>query len=233
MPTDTGHAAAQPAGAAGDRALIERVARRYRTLAHRSYARGKLRWDPLFTTAAALLSASPRPLLDVGCGLGLLGQYLRECGFLAPYLGLDLDAKKIEAARDAASRGPADLAFTPGAANALPPHRGDVAMFDVLHYLARDAQQRALVDAASRVAADGLLVIRSVLREPGWRFRATQAEERLARALGWMRCPTGHFPLRADLADPLREKGFRVDVSPLWGRTPFNSYLFVARRESI
>jgi hypothetical protein len=31
-------------------------------------------------------------------------------------------------------------------------------------------------------------------------------------------------------ADPLAALGFDLCVEPLWGRTPFNSYLIVARR---
>jgi 2-polyprenyl-3-methyl-5-hydroxy-6-metoxy-1,4-benzoquinol methylase len=212
-----------------DEAIIARIAARYRLHPHRSYARGKLRWDPVFDAAATLFSDSSRALLDIGCGLGLLGQYLRERGFRAPYRGLDLDARKIDAARAAARNG-ADLEFEIGSATALPAFAGDVVLIDVLHYLQSNAQQRVIAAAAERVAPGGILMIRNVLREPGWRFRTTLIEERLARMLGWMRCPTGYFPRREDIEIPLRELEFAVQVAPLWGKTPFNSYLFVARR---
>lgn len=212
-------------------AIIARVARRYRLYPHRSYARGKLRWDPVFATAASLFAESKHALLDIGCGLGLLGQYLRERGFRAPYRGLDLDAKKIDAAR-AAADADLDLQFATGSATAMPAFRGNVALVDLLHYLPADLQRRTLADAAERVAADGVLMIRSVLRDRSWRFRTTLLEERLARMIGWMRYPTGHFPRREDIEAPLRSMGFTTEVSPLWGRTPFNSYLFVARREA-
>lgn len=210
--------------------IIARIAARYRLRPHRSYARGKLRWDPVFTTAASLLAQSPHGLLDIGCGLGLLGQYLHERGRRAPYRGLDLDIRKIAAARAAASND-VRLQFATGSAAAMPAFRGDVALVDLLHYLPADAQRRALADAAERVASDGVLMIRSVLSDRSWRFRTTLLEERLARMIGWMRYPTGHFPRREDIEAPLRAMGFNVQVSPLWGRTPFNSYLFVARRE--
>jgi hypothetical protein len=76
-----------------------------------------------------------------------------------------------------------------------------------------------------------MLVIRNVLRDRSWRFRATVLEERFSRALGWMRCATGHFPARDEIESPLREAGFDVRVKPLWGRTPFNSWLIVARSD--
>jgi 2-polyprenyl-3-methyl-5-hydroxy-6-metoxy-1,4-benzoquinol methylase len=222
---------ANPASAAAERAIADRVALRYGTRRHRSYVRGKLRWDPVFAAVAPLLGDSPRPLLDIGCGLGLLGQYLRECGIDNPYRGIDVDAAKIEIARAASRAGGLDLDLAAGSVDALPPFSGDVALLDVLHYLPSAEQQRALADAASRVGKGGMLVIRNVLRDRSWRFRATVLEERFSRALGWMRGPTGHFPARDEIESPLREAGFDVRVKPLWGRTPFNSWLIVARSD--
>lgn len=216
--------------AAARDALIARIATRYARRSHRAYVRSKLHWDPMFDAAASLLRDSPRTLLDVGCGLGLLGQYLRESGGRAPYRGLDLDARKIEAARAAAIRGGLDIELAIGSATELPSIRGDVALLDLLHYLPADAQKRVLAEAAARVAPDGVLIIRNVVREPGWRFAATRFEERAARAIGWIRSPTRHFPGRDEIESPLRSDGFSMHVAPLWGRTPFNSYLFVARR---
>jgi len=216
-----------------DATVRNRIAARYRWPSLRSYARGKLRWDPLFPAVAAELAGSPRPLLDIGCGLGLCGQYLREHGFGAPYRGVDLDEAKIAEARGAAERGTVDLAFDVASAATLPDFSGDVALFDVLHYLPGGAQQRLLADAAARVQVGGLLLIRNVLREPGWRFRVTVAEEAFARALRWMRYPVSHYPTRAEIESPLTRMGFVVRIAPLWGRTPFNSYLILARRESL
>jgi 2-polyprenyl-3-methyl-5-hydroxy-6-metoxy-1,4-benzoquinol methylase len=215
---------------AAETALIARIAARYARREHRSYVRGKLRWDPVFRAVEPLLAASPRPLLDVGCGLGLLGQYLRESGFRARYLGIDLDARKIGEAQLAARNG-LDLEFAAGSATALPEFRGDVALLDVLHYLPAGHQQLALAEAAARVPPGGLLEIRNVVRDASWRFRVTVAQEHFSRALRWMRYPATHFPERDEIEAPLRATGFSTEVRPLWGRTPFNSYLFVARRD--
>ena len=42
------------------REIAARIATRYRWPSHRSYIRGKLRWDPLFPAIAPLLVDSPR-----------------------------------------------------------------------------------------------------------------------------------------------------------------------------
>jgi O-methyltransferase involved in polyketide biosynthesis len=103
-------------------------------------------------------------------------------------------------------------------------------LIDVLHYLERDDQQTLLREAAARVAPGAALIVRSVLRDRGWRFRATVAEEFLLHAARWMRSPARHYPSREEIEGPLRAAGLDADMRPLWGSTPFNSFVVVARR---
>lgn len=214
---------------AADNRAIERIAARYPGRFHAGYARGKLRHDPVFAAIADWLEGDDQPLLDIGCGLGLLGQYLRERGWRGAYHGIDLDAPKIAAAQAAAAAlGGFDCVT--GTVPPLPPGAGHVALVDVLHYLPHESQQALLREAAQRLAPGGLLMIRNVLRAPGWRFRITRAEEWLIRSLGWMRAAVRHYPTRAELEQPLRAAGLEVEVAPLWRGTPFNSYAIVARR---
>lgn len=213
------------------RDVARRIAGRFRRPWHRDYVRNKLRFDPAYAAvAAALAGDDATPLLDIGCGLGLLGFYLRERGFPAAYRGIDFDAQKIAVAREVADRCFPDLDFVAGEAGELPAFQGHVALLDVLHYLPAPAQAALLRDAASRVAPGAALVVRNVLREPGWRFRLTVWEERFMYAVRWMRSPAVHYPARAEIEGPLREAGLATDVRPLWGNTPFNSFAVVARR---
>lgn len=215
--------------AVDQKGIAKRIAARFRKPWHRDYARAKLRIDPVYAAAAAVLGDSGTPLLDIGCGLGLLGFYLRERGFRGDYLGLDFDGSKINAARTAMP--PFErLTFEEDTAQSLPPFRGHVALIDVLHYLERDDQQALLREAAARVTCGGSLVMRSVLRDRGWRFRATVAEEFLLYATRWMRSRARHYPSREEIEGPLRAAGLDTDVQPLWGNTPFNSFVVVARR---
>jgi SAM-dependent methyltransferase len=215
--------------AAEHRVIAGRIAARLRRPWHRDYARGKLRFDPAYGAVAAALEGSDLPLLDIGCGLGLLGFYLRECGYRGAYHGVDFDAAKIaEAGRTA--RHYEGLSFEVADANALPAFSGHVALLDVLHYLPRAQQQELLREAAARVAPGAALVVRNVLRDRGWRFRATVLEEHFLYASRWMRSPARHYPLRAELEEPLHAAGLGLEVRPLWGRTPFNSFAMVARR---
>lgn len=215
--------------AVDQKTIAGRIAQHFRRPWHRDYARAKLRMDPVYVAAATALVDSPQPVLDIGCGLGLLGCYLRECGYGGDYLGLDFDRGKIRAAREAA-QAYERLAFDDSRAQSLPPFTGHVALLDVLHYLERDEQQALLHDAAARVAPGAYLVVRSVLRDRGWRFRATVVEEFLLHATRWMRSPARHYPLREEIEQPLRMAGLDADARPLWGNTPFNSFVVLARR---
>jgi 2-polyprenyl-3-methyl-5-hydroxy-6-metoxy-1,4-benzoquinol methylase len=214
-----------------DRRTRQRIARLFDGHLQRSYVTGKLASDPVYAAAAAIVADRALPLLDIGCGIGLLGHYLDAQGFTQPYLGLDHDARKIKAGQLAARRAGLDARMTLSHADAdlLPPMAGHVALLDVLHYLSAE-RQRALLNAAARhLAPHGSLIIRNVLREPNWRFHATRAEEFLLCASGWIPGGAQHYPSAAELCAPLEKAGLDVRMEPLWGRTPFNSYLIVAQ----
>lgn len=214
------------------RAAMRRIAHRFpRFSLTRGYVHFKLPTDPVYRAVERLLQGTHRPLLDIGCGMGLLGLYLRERGGNNDYLGVDRDARKLRAGLAASAPHAHSMSFQESDANTLPVHRGDVAILDVLHYMAPERQADLLSDAAQRVSDDGVLLIRTCLRDGSWRYRLTVIEEWLLHASGWMQARgTCHIPTREQIAAPLIAAGFDVVLHPLWGRTPFNSWLCVARR---
>src|SRR5205085_4805844 len=88
-----------------------RVAERFPRGWLRHYVKSKLRRDPIFPAASELLRGSDEPILDVGCGVGLLAFYLRERGCAQPITGLDVDARKIRHAKNAAGGRDRDVSF--------------------------------------------------------------------------------------------------------------------------
>jgi len=207
------------------------IVRRYATPTQRGYVRGKLFGDPVYAAIAALLAASPPlPLLDIGCGMGLLGQYLHARNALHGYLGVDHDERKIESARHAAAGLGDALQWRCADAAQTPGFEGHVTLLDVLHYLPAERQAPLLGLAASRLAPGGRLFIRNVLREANWRYHATRIEEFFLHATGWMRVGANHYPSADDIRRPLQAAGLDVSIAPLRGHTPFNSYLIVAQR---
>lgn len=214
-----------------DRRTRHRIVSLYGNYVQRCYVRSKLASDPVYAATATLIAGSPLPLLDIGCGIGLLGQYLHTHGHRQPYLGLDHDPRKIAAGRIAVRRAGLEATMSLRHADAadLPPMHGHVALLDVLHYLPAERQPVLLQAAIRHLAPQGCLVIRNVLREPNWRFHATRIEEFFLRVSGWIPGGAQHYPTADELRAPLENAGLDVRIEPLRGGTPFNSYLIVAR----
>lgn len=209
----------------------QRIAQLYDSRLQRGYVLGKLAGDPVYAATAALVAGTALPLLDIGCGIGLLGLYLHAQGHARPYLGVDHDARKIAAGQLAVQRAglAASISLRHADVSELPPMLGHVALLDVLHYLPAERQPALLREAARHLAPEGCLIIRNVLRESNWRFHATRVEEFFLRSSGWIPGGAQHYPDADEIRGPLEDAGLEVRVEPLRGRTPFNSYLIVAR----
>jgi len=198
------------------------------------YSLSKLAMDPLYEAMPGAFDDEREPLLDLGCGIGLLLHCLRASGRNVPYIGVDTDAGKITAARVASSRG--------GLANAdfqvcdlsvqFPMHRGSVALLDVLQYLPQQAQGALLSQAAQCVSKQGKLVIRTGLADGTWRSAMTRATDRFGHRVGWMKTSFKAQPSAQEMRATLQRHGLHAEFKPLWGRTPFNNWLVIARRST-
>jgi len=212
----------------------ERAAMRFQNFCFlHGYAKGKAAWDPAYPAVADILRDSARPLLDVGCGVGLLAAYLRESGCNQSILGIEPDAGKITSACDLVASHYPDLDFRVGDARSLPHFSGDVVLLDVLHYM-KPAEQRSVMESvAARIAPGGCALIRTTFRDSSWRYFATMIEEGFVRASGWIRGGHCHFPTRQEVGAAFQSPALSVSVRPMWGKTPFNSHLIEIRSGAI
>ena len=214
-------------------AVSQQIARAYLpSRYHYWYSLGKLAMDPLYGVVCAALSNNTAPLLDVGCGIGILLHRLRADGHAARYIGVDNDAEKLALARRSAARNAlahAEFRYCDLTCE-FPAHRGSVALLDVLQYLEPADQNSLLANAARSLTTDGLLVMRSGLDDGGWRARLTRGADRFGHSMGWIKADFRAQPKPAALAATLAGLGLTADFHPAWGRTPFNNWLVVARR---
>ena len=207
-----------------------RVAARFPRGWLRSYAKSKLRRDPIFPAAYELLRCSDQPILDVGCGIGLLAFYLRERGCTQSIAGLDVDPRKIRHARKAAAERYREVSFhEQDVQKPLAEFRGNIALFDVLHYLPLAEQSALLSRLAQSIAPAGLLIIRDCPRDGSFRFWMTWLAEKFAQAISWNLNAPLHFPARERLVEAFSEKQFTREIRPLWGGSPFNNHIFIFR----
>jgi SAM-dependent methyltransferase len=199
----------------------------------RCYVMGKVLTDPLYTAVWEALRNTREPLLDVGCGMGVLAFYLREHGWQEPCVCLDVDQGKIAIARRIQHQWPAPIQFLAGdAARGLPDHRGSVTLLDLLQYFSHDTQRSLLAAAASRVSENGVLIIRNAMVGKGGRHDITRVLDRAARWLRWMSVMPKDYPDRSSVCEILASHGLLGGFEPLWGRTPFHNWLGVFQRVS-
>lgn len=196
----------------------------------RSYTKAKLRTDPVYGAIEDALRGTTLPVLDIGCGIGLLTHWLRGSGIDVPTVGLDYDERKITSAKHMA-RGMSNVTHSTGdARHDLPQHRGHVVILDVLQYFPTEDQNALLRAAAARVAPGGRLLIRSGLRGPSWRYKVTLACDWLARLTFWMKGGPVVYPDAEQFHRVLEAAGMTVTITPLWGGTPFHNHLIQAGR---
>ncbi|MET0653995.1 MAG: class I SAM-dependent methyltransferase [Pseudoxanthomonas sp.] len=196
------------------------------------YARAKLSSDPLYPGVLQALRGSGAPVLDLGCGLGLLAHALRLDGQTMGYRGVDNDAAKIARAQKVAGKtGLADAEFElVDLANGTPQHRGSVAILDVLQYLSADEQRQLIANVIGMLVPGAHLVIRTALGDDSSRGRTSRITDRLANLIGWMQFRPKCYPEAETLRAQLDAAGLRTTFAPLYGNTPFNNWLIVATR---
>jgi SAM-dependent methyltransferase len=207
-------------------------ARWYGNRWHYFYSRGKLGSDPLYPGVVDALRGTHAPLLDLGCGIGLLAHALRRAGVALPYRGVDNDATKVgHALRARDNAGLHDVSFAVvDLARGLPVHRGSVALLDVLQFVPPQAHG-AIVDAAIAMLVPGAkLVIRTGLEDGGSRARFTRQVDAFSRVLGWMNSGPKRYPDADMLRARFDAAGLQAEFEPLYGNTPFNNWRIVATK---
>ncbi len=196
------------------------------------YTKSKLATDPIYAAVVEALAVNEMPVLDIGCGMGLLAHYLRAVGSRRIVHGFDFDARKIRSAQIMAERGGLrDCHFHCGdARQALPDFQGNVVILDVLQYLTPEGQTALLTSCAPHVAPGCRLVIRTGLRDDSWRYKVTVAGDWIAKATRWMKAAPVAYPTAEGLRATLATAGLTTTLKPLWGNTPFNNHLVIAER---
>lgn len=200
---------------------------------HYYYARSKLATDPVYAATLDALRGSKAPVLDLGCGIGLLLHALRADGQAMPYFGVDLDPGKIAKAelglRNSGIVGARFAVRDIGKESTA--HTGTVTILDVLQYLDQAQQEALLKQCAGMLGDHGMLVIRSGLREDNARSRITRIADFFAHRAGWMVAAPKHFPTRAGFEQTLQALGLQVEFRPLHGKLGFNNWLILARAQ--
>lgn len=195
----------------------------------RGYVSGKLALDPVFQVARRIIARRNRQVVDLGCGLGILGICIRTSGITLKYKGTDPEPWKINAAKQSMRYfGFEEVAYeVTDALRTTIPTGATVCLFDVLHYLDEADQERMTTRLADAARSGSLVLIRTALRGTGWRYWMTLLEEKWTRLSGWIRGGEINFPSRKGITAAFSRHGLNPQIVPLWGKTPFASHLVI------
>jgi SAM-dependent methyltransferase len=235
------HAAAAPAWPA----LVERASASYRRAGRfaRNFARGKLRWDPVFRHLLihGLIAPGAR-VLDIGCGQGLLASLLEAAaeearrgrwpaGWAPPpsgvrLTGIELSAREVARARDALGDG---AEFVCGdMRNVAFPSADTIVILDVLHYVEQREQDEVLVRARAALGDGGTLLLRVGDAASRRRFAASQWVDRLVFLFRGSRARPQSGRAIPEWTAHLAGLGFEVSNRPMSQGTPFANVLLIA-----
>jgi SAM-dependent methyltransferase len=206
------------------------------------FARGKLRWDPVFRHLIGRGLIAPRSrVLDIGCGQGLLASLLHaasaqarhgawpadwaEAPLDAQVTGIELAPRDVSRARQALG---ASAAFVCGdMRHTAFPKADTVVILDALHYVSIAEQDDVLARARSALGAGGQLVLRVGDAASWLGFASSQWIDRIvAFARGQRAMPRSGRTL-AEWRDRLLALGFEVSSLPMRSGTPFANVLLV------
>ena len=206
------------------------------------FARGKLRWDPVFghLVAHGLIAPGAR-VLDIGCGQGLLASVLHAAAGAAgtgqwPHDWADaptgarvtgIELMPREVARAQAALGNIATFVCGDIRSAAFPLADVVVVLDVLHYLSHADQDAVLARAREALVAGGRIVMRVGDASSRRGFGSSQWVDRIVNAVrGHPERPREGRTL-AEWTAHLERLGFVVSSLPMHAGTPFANVLLV------
>lgn len=194
----------------------------------RSYARWKLKLDPVYPLILAALPEDVH-LVDLGSGIGLLPYLVATSRPAARIDAVEWDARKIRLAGKLLEEFASVKIHQEDARQYSLASPGALTLIDVLHYSSRAEQRAWLSRCASGLRPGGLLIIRDLdtsrSRHP-WSVRL----EQLAVRLGWNRGAGVEVWPSAEMANDLTVLGFKVVVESAGAGFFRGNSLLIARK---
>ncbi|MBR0567189.1 methyltransferase domain-containing protein [Azoarcus sp. L1K30] len=229
--------------------LIEAAAAPYRQAGRFAwhFARGKLARDPVFfgLLAAGALPSRAR-IVDLGCGIGLLSNWITAASSLhaagdwpadwpaapclATYRGIELMPHDVE--RAARVQPPGAIVEQGDIRDVALGEIDVVVILDALHYIETPAQNALLQRVLDALAPGGLLIMRVGDAAAGLPFVLSTWVDRLVCRMRGHRLGALHCRPAAEWRAQLERLGFTVQSQAMDAGTPFANTLLLARRSA-
>ncbi len=166
----------------------------------RMFARFKMKFDPMFPKLAGFIKGRGT-VLDIGCGYGVQGVWLKTLLPGTRICALDPDTERIRIARRVLGRDDCAFVSTAQAFNSYPETIDTALMLDMIHYIPDDELKKILSDIRSRLADSGRLILRVTIpseKKVPWERWLEIIRNRLTRNTIWLRSKDGITSLLKD-----------------------------------
>jgi 2-polyprenyl-3-methyl-5-hydroxy-6-metoxy-1,4-benzoquinol methylase len=165
-------------------------------------------------------------IIDVGCGYGVLANYMSLYLPDSQIIGIDLNIKRIDAAlKTIGSRKNINF-LAEDATQWVWPDCTGISMTDFLHHVSPPEQEKVLHKAFQSLKKDGVLLISEVdtTAKPAYRYWASYLSDRFLYPLTW-----SYFRKPSELTGILSRLGFKVETINLSDRI-FAGILYICRK---
>jgi SAM-dependent methyltransferase len=177
------------------------------------YAKAKVRVDPLYRTALPMIPSGTK-VLDLGCGVGLVGLLLQARGLNNETYGIEWDPAKAHFAQELA-KGTPTIRIACGDFLREPwPACSVIAALDVLHYLTLEQQRFLIQRVVDHLPEGGRFILRAMDKEAQGFARLTRLGERVAVWCGWNRALHVYWRPLEEICLDLESAGFST-FSPI------------------
>jgi ubiquinone/menaquinone biosynthesis C-methylase UbiE len=165
-------------------------------------------------------------VIDVGCGYGVMANYLSLCAPDRQVMGIDLSSKRISTALKTIGDRKNISFLTQDAARWAWPSCTGISMTDFLHHVYPTEQEMVLSNAFQSLQKDGVLLISEVdpTANPSYRYWVSYLSDRVLYPLS-----KTYFRKPNDWANALSCLGFNVKIIKLWNPI-FGGVLFVCQK---
>jgi SAM-dependent methyltransferase len=168
-------------------------------------------------------------VLDIGCGFGLFSLYYAQLLPAASFRGLDLSARRVGLAREAAQRlGLTNAAYAVGDARDFRAD-GECAaayMLDIVHHIPPQTVEPLLRELYTAIRPGGRLIVKDVDTQPAYKRWFTYVLDRVISPRGVI-----HYWPAGELHALLQRIGFRVYRHLMVDILPYPHVLYICHRD--
>ena len=177
------------------------------------YAKAKVRIDPLYRIALPMIPLGTK-VLDLGCGVGLVGLLLQARGSNNETYGIEWDPAKARFAQELA-KGTPTIRIACGDFLREPwPTCSVIAALDVLHYLTLEQQRFLIQKVVDHLPEGGRFILRAMDKEAKGIAHLTRLGEKVAVWCGWNRALHIYWRPLEEICRDLESAGFST-FSPI------------------